>query len=188
MADIFDESNMRHTLERYVPEGETLIAGIHAVAKEMERDLFFGNCELAEDRLLPAGESGQDILVIKKKYASCDIYMGITQTSFVFTECENERWYYEFVDAEGAIEAHEEGAELASEVLLSDIGKCVSLSNIRDFQMKNGMFGSKKCNITLTGGHLKILIPKLGGVGGGMPHYSEYKEIIIKRLGETARG
>lgn len=113
--------------------------------------------------------------------------MGITQTAFVFTECEHERWYYEFVDAEGAIEAHEEGAELASEVLLSDIGKCIGLSNIKDFQIKNGMLGSKKCSITLKDGHLKLLVPKLGGVGGGMPHYAEYKEKIIARLREAAR-
>ena len=187
MSDIFDEENMSRALEKYVPEGETLIAGIHAVAKEIERDLLFENCILEEDRLIPAGESGQDILVIKKKYASCDIYLGITQTALVFTECEKERWYYEFVDAERAIEAHKDGAELASEILLSDIGKCVSLSSIRGFEIKNGMFGSKKCNITLIGGHLKLLFPKLGGVGGGMPHYSEYKEKIIARLSEIAK-
>ena len=187
MSDIFDEANMSKVLERYVPKGETLIAGIHAVAKEMERDLFFGNCILEEDRLIPVGEDGQDILVIKKKYASCDIYLGITQTALVFTECESERWYYEFVDAEGAIEAHEEGAELKSDILLSDIGKCISLSNIRNFEIKNGMFGSKKCDITLKGGHLKLMIPKRGGVGGGMPHYAEYKEKIIARLSEFAR-
>lgn len=122
-----------------------------------------------------------------KKYASCDIYLGITQTSLVFTECESERWLYEFVDAEGAIEAHVNGHELTQheltqEILLSDIGKCIRLSDIQSCEIKNGMLGSKKCLITMKGGHLKLLLPKLGGIGGGMPHHSEYKQAIIDRL------
>lgn len=38
MAEIIDEENMRRVLGRYIPDGETLLAGIHAVAKEMELD------------------------------------------------------------------------------------------------------------------------------------------------------
>ena len=98
MAAIFDEENMRRVFGRYLPDGETLLAGIHAVAKEMEMDEFFGNCEI-----------------------------------------------------------------------------------------KNGILGSKKCLITAKGGYLKLLLPKLGGIGGGMPHYSEYKEKIIDRLSACSK-
>ncbi len=30
---------------------------------------------------------------------------------------------------------------------------------------------------------LKLMFPKLGGVGGGMPHHAEYREAIIAKLG-----
>lgn len=28
-----------------------------------------------------------------------------------------------------------------------------------------------------------LMFPKLGGLGGGMPHHTEYREAIIARLG-----
>ena len=34
MSEIFDETNMRQSLGNYIPEGEILLAGIHALAKE----------------------------------------------------------------------------------------------------------------------------------------------------------
>ncbi len=37
--------------------------------------------------------------------------------------------------------------------------------------------------ITMKGGSvLKIMLPKRGGLGGGMPHHVEYREAIIERL------
>ena len=35
MSEIFDETNMREALDRYIPSGETLLAGIHAIAREI---------------------------------------------------------------------------------------------------------------------------------------------------------
>ena len=35
MTGIFDEKNMKERLGKHVPEGETLMAGIHCVNKEL---------------------------------------------------------------------------------------------------------------------------------------------------------
>ena len=54
-------------------------------------------------------------------------------------------------------------------------------SKVRD---KKGMEGSVKCHITMkNGSYFKLLLPKLGGLGGGMPHHAEYLQAIIARLG-----
>ena len=178
MPEIFDEQNMRGALEKYIPAGETLLAGIHAIAKEMETRNIYGKCTIAEDRLIPDGD-GMGTEVIKKKYAGCDIYLGITQYSLVIVECERERHLYEFVDAEGAIEAQ----ELTEEILLEDIGKCFRLSDIADCKMKKGILGSIKCHITMkNGGYFKLLLPALGGLGGGMPHHAQYRDAIVAEL------
>ncbi len=43
--------------------------------------------------------------------------------------------------------------------------------------------GSVKCFITMkNGSSFKLLLPKLGGVGGGMPNHAKYREAIIERL------
>jgi len=33
------------------------------------------------------------------------------------------------------------------------------------------------------GSYFKLMFPKLDGLGGGMPHHTEYCEAIIARLG-----
>ena len=51
MSEIFDETNMRQTLGRYIPDGETLLAGIHAISKETVIKVIFGNCARTEKGL-----------------------------------------------------------------------------------------------------------------------------------------
>jgi len=41
MSEIFDETNMRQSLGNYIPEGEILLAGIHALAKEFKGEMRF---------------------------------------------------------------------------------------------------------------------------------------------------
>lgn len=45
------------------------------------------------------------------------------------------------------------------------------------------MMGAVNCSITLkNGSFLKLQLPKLGGLGGGMPRHKEYREKIIECL------
>ncbi len=180
MSDIFDEANMRQTLGKYIPEGETLLAGIHAVSKETFITGVFGKCVCAKDRLLP-DEKGGIIALNKKKYAAYDVYIGITQSALVVAECEGNSYLYQFKDGPEAVAA--DLREVTSELLLTDIGTCFPLADIQGCKIKKGWMGSVNCYITMkNGSYFKLILPKLGGIGGGMPHHKEYREAIIARL------
>jgi len=106
MSGIFEEGNMRRILEQYIPDGETLLAGIHAAAKESVVKCVYGKCVRTENRLVPDEKGG--VIAINKK----------------------------------------------------------------------------KCFITMkNGSYFKLILPKLGGLGGGMPHHTEYRDKIIAWLG-----
>lgn len=61
MSEIFDETKMQCALEGYVPDGETLLAGIHAISKETNIIFVFGNCARTESKLVP-DENGEPSL------------------------------------------------------------------------------------------------------------------------------
>lgn len=180
-SGIFDETTMRQALEVYIPDGETLLAGIHAVSQETNITGVFGKCVCTENRLVP-DENGGIVALNKKKYSTYDIYIGITQYSLVITECEKNSYFYQCDDEADPSEADIQ--EVVSDILLADIGTCFSLADIQNCKIKNGWMGSVKCFITMkNGSYFKLMFPKLGGLGGGMPHHTEYREAIIARLG-----
>lgn len=181
MSDIFDEAAMRQALGKYIPSGETLLAGIHAISKETHVAGVFGKCIRAEDRLIP-DENGGAIMLSKKKYSAYDIYIGITQFSLVIADCEPNHYFYQFEDRPDTskLDIH----DVTSDILLTDIGTCFPLSDIQSCEIKKGWMGSVKCFITMKNGScFKLIFPKLGGLGGGMPHHTEYREAMIARLG-----
>ena len=57
---------MRMALEKYIPDGETLLAGIHAIAKETNIIGIFDKCICTEYSLRP-DENGGIIALRKKK-------------------------------------------------------------------------------------------------------------------------
>lgn len=179
-SEIFDERNMRHAFEKYIPGGETLLAGIHAISKETVVTCIFENGVCTEDGIVPY-ENGDIIKINKKKYASYDIYLGITQSFLLVTECEKNMYYYEF-DKNPGIKASDI-QNVTSGILFSDMGKCFPLTDIQSCEIKNGWMGSVKCLIKMkNGGYFKLMLPKIGGLGGGMPHHTEYREAIIAQL------
>lgn len=181
MSEIFDEANMRQVLGKHILDGETLLAGIHAVAKETSVTSVFGNCVYTESGLIP-DENGGVIALNKKKYSTYDIYFGITQAFFVIAECEKCRYYYQFDDEPDARE--EDIQEVTSEISFEDIGTCFPLADIQSCEIKKGWMGSVKCLITMkNGSYFKLMFPKLAGLGGNMPHHAKYREAIIARLG-----
>lgn len=180
MSDIFNEANMRQALGKYIPNGETLLAGIHAISHETDIKCLFGKCVYNEDRLIP-DENGYIIAVNKKKHSTYDIYIGITQHFLVITDCEGDSYFYEFDEVpEGS---SKDIQKVASDLLLTDIGTCFPLADIKNCEIKKGWMGSVKCSLTLkNGSSFKLRFPKLGGVGGGMPHHAEYREAMIALL------
>lgn len=182
MSEIFSETNMRQAIEVYIPNGETLLAGIHAVSKETKITGIFGKCTPAGDKLIPA-ENGGIIALNKKKYSAYDIYIGISQYSLVITDCERYQYLYQFDEKPDASES--EIQEVTSNLFFIDIGRHFSLTDIKSCKIKNGWMGSVKCFITMkNGSYFKLMFPKLGGPGGGMPHHTEYRDAIIARLKE----
>ena len=183
MSEIFNEINMVQSMEKYIPQGETLLAGIHAVAKETEATSIFGNCICIEDQLIPS-ENENAVILNKKKYSAYDIYFGITQSHFIIADCEHCDYLYQISDLTEIDAAKVQN--ITSDLLLDDIGRCFSLAEIQSCEMKKGLMGSIKCHITMkNGSYFKLMFPKLGGVGGGMPHHAEYRDLIITCLSKN---
>lgn len=185
MSGIFNESNMLQALKKYIPNGEALLAGIHAVAKETETVHVFKNCICAENRLVPS--EGKEALVLRKKKRSAyDIYFGITPSFFVIVDCGPCDYLYQVSNAKDI--TTDTVCNLTSDLNFEDIGKCFSLVDIKSCQIKKGLMGSVQCLLTMkNGSYFKLMLPKLGGLGGGMPHHTEYRDLIIARLSENKK-
>lgn len=180
MSSIFNESNMLQSLGRYLPPGETLTAGIHGIGIETHiRQVL--KCIPDDDRLIPAPHA--PILEINKsKHANYDVYIGITQNYLLLTECEKCQHLYEIKEVE--VLDGTEVPEPEHTITLDDIGTCFPLADIETCVIKKGWMGSVKCSLTMKNGStLKLMFPKLGGVGGGMPHHGQYRDEMIARLG-----
>ncbi len=173
---------MRQALGRYIPDGETLEAGIHAVSRETSIVAVFGKCVYAGDRLRRA-ENGGALILRKKKYAPYDVYLGVTQSCLLIAPCEENKYLYDFDAVSDA-----QVKPLAADLLLADVGTCFPLSDIQSCEVKKGIMGSVKCTVTMKdGSRFKLMLPKLGGVGGGMPNHARYRAAILARLsGEGA--
>lgn len=183
-GDIFEEANMRQILEKYIPNGETLLAGIHAISKETNVNVVFGKCVPTAIGLIP-NEDGGIIALNKKKYSAYNIYLGITQYSLIVAECEKNSYAYQFDDRPNVNEADIQ--VVTANILFDDIGTCFPLTDIQSCAIKDGWLGSVKCFITMkNGSYFKLMLPKYGGVGGGMPHHTEYRASIIARLSECS--
>ena len=73
--------------------------------------------------------------------------------------------------------------ELTAPLLLSDLGRCFLLDDIQTCETKKGSVGSIRCDITMkNGSYFKLLFPSTGGLGGGMPNHSAYREALLARL------
>lgn len=75
---IYDEENMMKALKKYIPDGETLTAGVYTVGIETQIKQVFEKCNLVGDKLIP-DENGTTIQVNKNKFSKHEVYLGITQ-------------------------------------------------------------------------------------------------------------
>lgn len=180
MSGIFDEKNMMYALGKYLPSGEKIIAGIHACASESQVNGIFTGCTLDDITLFPS-QGGGEIKVRRSKYSGYDIYLGITSRCLVIAECEDNRHLYEFdVDIDPKIVAATKVREVFS---LKDMGTCYPLEEIWHTEIRKGWMGSVKCNMEMKNGdYFKLMFPKRGGLGGGMPHHEQYRDEIIACL------
>ena len=59
MSGVFDEKRMTKFLDRYIPDGEVLRAGIHGIGLETEVRQVFGNCSLVGEEIVPRENGSQ---------------------------------------------------------------------------------------------------------------------------------
>ncbi len=183
MSEIFSEVNMTQTLNRYIPNGETLLAGIHAVSKYTDITAVFGKCALSKDKLVPDADGGT-VVLRKKKHSPYDIYIGITQSFLIIADCEKNFYNYKSDDKPNVNEANI--SPVTEDIPLSDIGTCFPLSDIQSCQIKKGLVGSVNCALTMKGGSsFKLILPKLGGLGNAMPNHAKYREAVINCLSKA---
>ncbi len=186
MSGIFDEQNMIQVLGRYLPSGESLRAGVHGVGVQIDLKQVYKNCSVAGNLLIPDKE-GITLEVHKRKVSKFDVYAGITEHYLLLSECEECGYRYELTDVSDKDNTPCETLE--TEILLDHIGTAIPLADIRNCEVKNGIFGSVNCMVTLkNGSFLKHMIPKKGGLGGGMPHHEEHREIILNCLCANSAG
>ncbi|MCI8512027.1 MAG: hypothetical protein HFE83_08545 [Lachnospiraceae bacterium] len=180
MSGIFDETNMMRALKPYLPEGESTKAGIHACANESHIRRIFSGGILVGNTLIPS-EKGGMVRVSRSKVSTCDIYLGITDHYLVMAECEECKHFYEYdADIDPRVVPV---TEVHSEISLDEMGTCYRLDEIRHCEIKKGWMGSVKCSLTMKNGDFfRLMLPKLGGLGKGMPHHTQYRDEIIACL------
>lgn len=181
MSDIFNENRMMQALGRYLPEGEVIVAGIHGIGLALEVREIFGKCSFDGERLVP-DEHGITLEIDRGKYASYDVYIGVTEHYLILAECEECRHLYDI--RENPDTAGLPVRNLEACVLPEDVGNCFLLAEIQSCVIKKVWMGAFNCMITMkNGSRIKLQLPKRGGLGGGMPHHAEYREKIMEVLG-----
>ena len=132
--------------------------------------------------LLPVKQGGT-IAVRRSKYASYDVYLGITARYLLIAECGTYKHFYEY-GADAEIDPEVVAVtEVRREMSLNDMGTCYPLSEIRRCGIKKGWMGAVKCHIVMKNGdYFELILPKRGGHGGGMLHHEQYRDEIIACL------
>lgn len=190
MGSIFSEKNMLETLAPYLPEGQEIKAAIHAIVKEITIKRLFVDAHVDNRILYPTPEAG--LLVLNKsKVCSFDAYFGFTNNYMIMVPCNPEEWYYEWstVDDKNTAEVLAPYAIRLSEPIdQSDIVLCDPLTDIESAKVKKNWIGAYNCEIEFgCGDAMRIQLPRLGGLGGGMPNHARYRDAIVDLLQNIRR-
>ncbi len=175
---IYDEENMRKVLSKYVPTGESLIAGICAMAHRVDVKYIFRNCVYKEGILTPSVNTPA-FKLHKFNAKGFEMYVGVTEKHLIICECEPCQYYYtvENLPAFGDIV----GEEILYPVEAKDIGHCLALEDINGGSIKRIRGGSMRYVLNfINANKLKFTVKKSTFIE--MPHHQEYQKIIISSL------
>ena len=174
--DIFNEKNIMEALGKYLPERETLTAGVQGVGLEVSITEIFKNCIYDGEKMIPS-ENGKLLQVNKRKVSHFDVYVGITENYLILSQCKLNKWLYSFDELQDSGETN--AMEVSSCIPLENIGTCFPLADIQSCEIKKGWMDAVKCTITMkNGSYLKLQLPKLDG----LPQHAKYLEAILDRL------
>ncbi len=182
MVSVFDVDNMNTRLNMYVPEGEKLLVAVKAVGTEMIVRQCFSHAKPQRQEVLVRCDDPQCFVldVSRVKYATHDIYIGITENYLLFSECED---YKHFWDFKPAVQGQFEPLEVTEDVSLLGFGHAQAFTDVTKFESKKGLLGMVKFKIQFkNGSSFSFFIPKKAGIGKGMPNHKENMEKIVERL------
>ncbi len=182
MSVCFDVDNMNTVMEAFCPDGENVIAAVYGVGRSTEIIQYFGGCERKVTVLVPA-DNNIILKVTKKKVCAYDLYIGITEKSLIISECDTSTttYYYSFDAITDPIFTGIK--KLEKEIPYKSIGKAFPLNSIKKFEIKDGLFGSVKCVLTLDNGtFFKFMMAKRAGLGNLMPDHLTNRNKIIEVL------
>lgn len=182
MADFFNENIMNEKLNEFLPAGESFIASVKAIAKSMEVRQYFSYVTSLDGETLTRSEEDPSFIydIQRCKYATHDIYIGITQNYIVFNECE---LYKHAFFADQAKTNEFEPMEVTEDIKIRDFGHAQLIKNVTEAKVKKGLMGDYKCIVKFNNGScFNFSIPKKAGVGNGMPNHADYREKIIEKL------
>ncbi|WP_303028186.1 hypothetical protein [uncultured Bacteroides sp.] len=91
----------------------------------------------------------------------------------------------EITDPELAADIMPVATDVESPFNASDILPVYQLSQVEECNIKKNWIGAYVCEITFgNGDYVKVLLPPLAGLFGGMPRHKTYREAIVKLLTE----
>lgn len=183
-AKDYGEKQMRQMLEQYVPEGESLIAGVHGYGmKTIIHQVIYG-AYTVDGMTFPA-KDGAAYLVTKEKHAGYEVYLAMTERHYIFSACERGLKYYSGME-EIELPQGVTPQQRQSLVNIQDIGIGYIFSQ-EDIEscVTNADSGGKytDCAIKLKGGvYFEIRFLKKNVAPESAPHYLEYRDMILKCL------
>lgn len=179
---VLDENYMKQELNKYVPDGECLVAGIYAIVNESKIANVFKNCFVEAGTIIPA-QNNRLVSFVKGKYATYNAYIGITQTKLIVLETEKNKHYYESNTLLAMPDSDVAVYEIESALDWNDIGITFSLSDIIGCKTGKGPMGGIKCDITLKNDtYFKFILPESAGPNANMPNHLSDRERIIHKF------
>lgn len=176
---VLDENYMKQELNKYVPDGECLVAGIYAIVNESKITNVFKNCFIEDGTIIPA-QNNRLVSFVKGKFATYNAYIGITQTKLIVLETEHNKHYYESNALLAMPDSDVTVHEIESVLDWNDIGITFSLSDIIGCKTQKGSMGGIKCDITLKNDtYFKFLLPESAGPNANMPNHLSDRDRII---------
>ena len=78
MPLVISKENMMEVLGKYLPEGETILAGVHGICSEARMRQIVGGCVNTGIWFEPS-ENGKTYLVEMRKCCKFDLYLAVTE-------------------------------------------------------------------------------------------------------------
>lgn len=179
------------TLIEALPDNQEFKAGIHGVVKRASITRLYKNAILTPDNIITPATEESITYVRKSKVCNFDAYIAITQQWLLIAPCNNEDWLYERVvitDPEQITEYAPFAQPLSAPLPAREILPIEPLENITGCTIKKNWIGAYNCTVDLLNGdQLKIMLPRLGGLGGGMPNHARYRDAIVDTPCNTSR-